>query len=96
VLAAARAWDETPPSERAALLPEVGTAKVQATQLAWQAVEEAMRLAGGPGLLRDLSLERHYRDIRGGLIHPPLEDLHWQSLGAALATGEGGDGRAII
>jgi len=96
VLAAARAWDETPPGGRAALLPEVGTAKVQATQLAWQAVEDAMRLAGGPGLLRDLPLERHLRDVRGGLIHPPLEDLHWQSLGAALATGEGGDGRAIV
>jgi alkylation response protein AidB-like acyl-CoA dehydrogenase len=96
VLATARAWDEAPVSERAALLAEVGTAKVQATQLAWQAVEEAMRLAGGPGLLRELSLERHWRDVRGGLVHPPLEDLHWQSLGAALAEGRGGDGRAII
>jgi alkylation response protein AidB-like acyl-CoA dehydrogenase len=96
VLAAARAWDEAPAPERAALLPEIGTVKVQATQLAWQAVEEAMRLAGGPGLLPELSLERHWRDVRGGLIHPPLEDIHWQSLGAALATGEGGDGRAVI
>ena len=83
-------------AERAALLPELGTAKVQATQLAWQAVEEAMRLAGGPGLLRELSLERHWRDVRGGLIHPPLEGLNWQSLGAALAEGRGGDGRAVI
>ncbi|HEY2704588.1 MAG TPA: acyl-CoA dehydrogenase family protein [Candidatus Dormibacteraeota bacterium] len=96
ILAAARAWDQAPPDERAALLPEIGTVKVQATQLAWQAVEEAMRLAGGPGLLRDLSLERHWRDVRGGLVHPPLEDLHWQALGAALATGEAGDGRAVI
>jgi alkylation response protein AidB-like acyl-CoA dehydrogenase len=96
VLAAARAWDEAPVERRAALVPEIATAKVQATQLAWQAVEEAMRLAGGPGLLHGLSLERHFRDVRGGLVHPPLEDLHWQSLGAALATGEGGDGRAVI
>ena len=96
VLAAARAWDEAPVAERAALLPEIGTVKVQATQLAWQAVEEAMRLAGGPGMLRELSLERHWRDVRGGLIHPPLEDLHWLSLGAALAEGAGGDGRAVL
>jgi alkylation response protein AidB-like acyl-CoA dehydrogenase len=96
VLAAARAWDQAPVAERTGLLAEVGTAKVEATQLAWQAVEEAMRLAGGPGLLRELSLERRWRDVRGGLIHPPLEDLHWLSLGAALAEGRGGDGRAII
>ena len=96
VLAAARAWDEAPPPGRAALLPEIGTVKVQATQLAWQAVEDAMRLAGGPGLLPELSLERRWRDVRGGLIHPPLEDIQWQALGAALATGEGGDGRAVI
>ena len=38
----------------------------------------------------------HWRDVRGGLIHPPLEDLHWQSLGAALAEGAGGDGRAVL
>ena len=96
VLAAARAWDEAPAAERAALVAEVATAKVQATQLAWQAVEEAMRLAGGPGMLRELPLERHWRDVRGGLIHPPLEDLHWQALGAALAEDRGGDGRALI
>ena len=96
VLAAARAWDEAPPPERAALLPDIGTVKVQATQLAWQAAEDAMRLAGGPGLLSELSLERRWRDVRGGLIHPPLEDIQWQSLGAALATGEGDDGRAVI
>jgi alkylation response protein AidB-like acyl-CoA dehydrogenase len=97
VLAAARAWDEAPAAGRDALVAEVGTVKVQATQLAWQAVEEAMRLAGGPGLLRgELALERHWRDVRGGLVHPPLEDLQWQSLGAALAEDRGGDGRAII
>jgi alkylation response protein AidB-like acyl-CoA dehydrogenase len=96
VLAAARAWDEAAAPGRAALLPEIGTVKVQATQLAWQAVEDAMRLAGGPGMLHGLSLERHWRDVRGGLIHPPLEDIQWQALGAALAEGEGGDGRAVI
>ena len=96
LVAAARAWDEAAPEDRPSLLPEVGTVKVQATQLAWQAVEEAMRLAGGPGLLRALPLERHWRDVRGGLIHPPLEDIQWQALGAALAEGEGGDGRAVI
>lgn len=96
VLAAARAWDEAEPEGRAALLADIATVKVQATQLAWQAVEDAMRLAGGPGLLPELSLERRWRDVRGGLIHPPLEDIHWQALGAALATGEGGDGRALV
>jgi alkylation response protein AidB-like acyl-CoA dehydrogenase len=96
VLAAARAWDEVAPEARPALVAEAGTAKVMATQLAWQAAEEAMRLAGGPGLLHDLAVERHWRDVRGGLIHPPLEDIHWQALGAALAEGEGGDGRAVI
>ena len=36
--------------------------------------EEAMRLVGGSSMDRGAPLERHYRDVRGGLHHPPQDD----------------------
>jgi len=37
-------------------------------------VLQAMRLVGGSSLDRSLPLEQHYRDVRGGLHHPPQDD----------------------
>ncbi|GAC1340345.1 MAG: acyl-CoA dehydrogenase family protein [Candidatus Dormibacteria bacterium] len=65
---------------------DAGVAKVQATTLAAQACEEAMRLAGGPAMVGGgLPLERLWRDVRGGLIHPPQEELLHLALGRRLA-----------
>lgn len=70
----------------ATLGSDVGVAKVQATTLAAQACEEAMRLAGGPAMVGTrLPLERLWRDVRGGLIHPPQEELLHLGLGRNLA-----------
>jgi alkylation response protein AidB-like acyl-CoA dehydrogenase len=71
LLSTARAWDQQPSPEMDAAL---AAAKVTATNLSVQVAEEAMRLVGGSSLDRGQPLERHYRDVRGGLHHPPQDD----------------------
>jgi alkylation response protein AidB-like acyl-CoA dehydrogenase len=67
----ARAWDAEPaPGFEAAL----AAAKVVTSNNAILVAEEAMRLVGGSSLDRSAPLERHYRDVRGGLHHPPQDD----------------------
>jgi alkylation response protein AidB-like acyl-CoA dehydrogenase len=58
----------------------LGAAKVGATNLAVQVAEEAMRLVGGSSLERSSPLERHFRDVRGGLHHPPQDDAAIEAL----------------
>jgi alkylation response protein AidB-like acyl-CoA dehydrogenase len=48
--------------------------KVITSNNAVAVAEEAMRLVGGSSLDRSAPLERHYRDVRGGLHHPPQDD----------------------
>ncbi len=67
----ARAWDAGPAAEMDAA---IAAAKVTATNHAVAVAEEAMRLVGGSSLDRSAPLERHYRDVRGGLHHPPQDD----------------------
>ena len=67
----ARAWDASPSSDLEAAL---AAAKVVATNNAVIVTELAMRLVGGSSLDRSAPLERHYRDVRGGLHHPPQDD----------------------
>jgi alkylation response protein AidB-like acyl-CoA dehydrogenase len=71
LVSTARAWDRAPSSEMDGAL---AAAKVTATNLAVQVAEEAMRLVGGSSMDRAQPLERHYRDVRGGLHHPPQDD----------------------
>jgi alkylation response protein AidB-like acyl-CoA dehydrogenase len=52
----------------------LAAAKVTASNLSVQVAEEAMRLVGGSSMDRSQPLERHYRDVRGGLHHPPQDD----------------------
>ena len=61
------------PEGRLALAPQVAAAKRFATNGAVEVVDLAMRVAGGVALLRGHPLERHYRDVRGGLVNPPIE-----------------------
>jgi alkylation response protein AidB-like acyl-CoA dehydrogenase len=49
-------------------------AKVVTSNNAIAVAEQAMRLVGGSSLDRSAPLERHYRDVRGGLHHPPQDD----------------------
>ncbi len=84
---AARKWATAIPAERAALLPELSLAKLTATNAAVGATDEALRIAGGPGFLSG-RLERAFRDARGGLINPPLDDLAYQGFARQLVEVE--------
>ena len=75
--AATRAWDE-----RREVLP-LTLAKHVAVEAALRVTEGALRVAGGAGLDRRLPLERHFRDARAGLGHPPKGDALLERLGAA-------------
>ncbi|MDX2170260.1 MAG: acyl-CoA dehydrogenase family protein [Deltaproteobacteria bacterium] len=54
----------------AALLPAVATPQYVATRAALDVVARAMQVVGGPSLFRRLPLERWYRDVRAGTLHP--------------------------
>jgi alkylation response protein AidB-like acyl-CoA dehydrogenase len=71
LVSTARAWDAAPSASMEAAL---AAAKVVASNHAIAVAEEAMRLVGGSSLDRGSPLERHFRDVRGGLHHPPQDD----------------------
>jgi alkylation response protein AidB-like acyl-CoA dehydrogenase len=71
LVSTAREWDARPAAVMDAAL---AAAKVVASNTAVQVAEEAMRLVGGSSLDRSAPLERYYRDVRGGLHHPPQDD----------------------
>lgn len=53
-----------------ALLARVATPQYVATRAALAVVTAAMQVVGGPSLTRRLPLERWYRDVRAGTLHP--------------------------
>jgi alkylation response protein AidB-like acyl-CoA dehydrogenase len=71
LIGAARAWDANPSSEMEAAL---AAAKVTSSNNAVAIAEQAMRVVGGSSLDRSQPLERHFRDVRAGLHHPPQDD----------------------
>ena len=73
-------WDRHP-AEQLRLSPGVNAAKVIATNHAIAAVDHCMRVAGGAGMTKALPLERYYRDVRGGLLHPMNDDALLVMLG---------------
>ena len=66
------AWERTP-EERPRLGPHVAASKRLATNTAVEVVEIAMRIVGGVAMHRSEPLERYFRDVRSGLINPPIE-----------------------
>lgn len=71
------------------LLPTVTTPQYFATNAALEVVRQAMQVVGGPSLLRSHPLERWYRDVRAGTLHPYthywlLEMLGKHALGIPL------------
>jgi alkylation response protein AidB-like acyl-CoA dehydrogenase len=52
------------------MLPKVTAAQYFATNAALEVVTEAMQAVGGPSLFRRYPLERYYRDVRAGTLHP--------------------------
>jgi alkylation response protein AidB-like acyl-CoA dehydrogenase len=67
------------------LLPahEVIAVKYCVTNAAVAAVEKCFRMVGGSGLYRRLPIERMFRDVQAGPLHPPTNDLALEGLGRA-------------
>lgn len=79
LLGTAAAWN--PEGERDAFYPRVVAAKGFAVETALTVTEAALKLAGGNSLSPDLPLERHFRDVRAGLMHPPSGDAALELIG---------------
>ena len=54
---------------------QCSAAKYLATNSAIEITDLAMRVVGGASLSLEGALQRHYRDIRAGLHHPPMDDV---------------------
>lgn len=67
------------------LLPaaEVVAVKYCVTNAAVAAVDKCFRMVGGSGLYRRLPIERMFRDVQAGPLHPPTNDLALEGLGRA-------------
>ena len=69
------------PERRAELAFDIVAAKVFVTNAALEVTDRAMRVVGGAAMRRDLPLERYFRDVRGGLYHPPSGEEALRLLG---------------
>jgi alkylation response protein AidB-like acyl-CoA dehydrogenase len=76
----ARRVDEGDPGAAA----HAGVAKVLATRLLIEAVEQAVALAGNPGLTHGNPLQRHYRDVLCSRVHTPQDDAVLTGLGRSI------------
>lgn len=72
------------PAQRMTLGPRIAAAKYAATNAALTATDQALRIAGGFGITRDLPLERMFRDVRAGITHPPNDDVALEMVGKSL------------
>ncbi len=81
----ARRWSEAP-ARRGGMGPDIAAAKYLVTNAACQITELGLRVAGGFSLTRQLTLERHFRDARGGLFQPPQDDLALGALGRRVVA----------
>jgi alkylation response protein AidB-like acyl-CoA dehydrogenase len=59
----------------------IAAAKHLATETANQVTDQALQIAGGASLTRDLPLERYFRDTRAGLMQPPSGDTALEIIG---------------
>jgi len=87
LLTTAEDWEQHP-AARAQLDPQVITAKLLATNTAIEVVEIAMRLVGGVALQRDQPLERYFRDVRGGLVNPPIDARGLENIAKVALDGD--------
>ncbi len=86
LLTSASDWEQHP-DLRTQLEPHVAAAKVLATNTAIEVVEAAMRLVGGVALQRSEPLERYFRDVRGGIVNPPIEARALDQIARAALDG---------
>lgn len=74
IFGTARDWVEEK-MDRADVAAQVPLVKYHATNNAVRITDLALRIGGGVGLADANPLERCFRDVRAGLIHPPLDDV---------------------
>ena len=72
------------PDQDRALATQVPIAKRFATEAAVEATDLAMRIVGGVGLHRSEPLERYFRDVRSGLVNPPIEARALEQIAARV------------
>lgn len=89
----ARDWVEGR-ADRRLLATQVLLAKSVATNNAVRITDLALRIGGGVGLAEEQPLERAFRDVRAGLIHPPLDDVALDAAARAAMREVTGDERA--
>lgn len=63
--------------------PKAVAAKHVAIETSLQVTDKALRLVGATGLSKDLGIERYFRDVRAGLMHPPSSEAGLELLGRA-------------
>ena len=78
----AEAW-LAQPDRRADLAWQISAGKHLATNHAIRVTDLALRVVGAAGLARSQPLERHFRDVRAGLGHPPADDAALTQIGKA-------------
>lgn len=83
---AAEAWDSASAAERATFAPVLAVAKHVASNQSVVVADLAMRVVGGAGLARSHPVQRHYRDVRASLHHPPMDDVALATLARAALT----------
>lgn len=71
--------------------PTVVAAKHFAVTVANQVTDQALHIAGGTSLSRELPLERHFRDVRAGLMQPPSGDSALEIIGRAAIQNLSGE-----
>jgi alkylation response protein AidB-like acyl-CoA dehydrogenase len=86
---AASAWDAAEPEARPAIFPRLVAAKHFAIEAANTVTDKALRVAGGASITPALSLERHFRDVRAGPMHPPSGDTALELVGQAALSDNG-------
>ena len=70
--------------------PRIAAAKYHAIEVALEVTEKALRIAGGISIGTDLPLERFFRDVRAGLMHPPTGDAALEAVGRGAFERMGG------
>ncbi|MEM7347491.1 MAG: acyl-CoA dehydrogenase family protein [Chloroflexota bacterium] len=85
----AEAWQDDD-AIRQKVYPRVVAAKYQIIEAAAFVTDQALRVAGGSSITKELTLERHFRDVRAGSMQPPSGDTALEIIGRnAIAQIEG-------
>ncbi len=70
--------------DRVATMLAVNQAKIHSAEVGVRVTEQAMRLAGGRGILKELPVERWHRDALAGPVMPPSTDRCLETSGKQI------------